>query len=58
MVDEFGEKIKTTKHNFDLHIYDADHAFANPSNPKYNAVAATEAETLALKFLKTKMELE
>ncbi len=32
--------------------YDADHAFANPSNPVYNAAAKEDADQQALRFLK------
>ena len=37
----------------DIHQYDADHAFANPSSPRYNEAAAQEANKLALSFLKS-----
>jgi carboxymethylenebutenolidase len=57
-VDEFGNKIKATQHNFTLYTYDADHAFANPSNPSYNALAATKAQNVTLKFLKDKLQLQ
>jgi dienelactone hydrolase len=35
-----------------LLTYDAFHAFANPSNPKFNEYAASEAHYEASKFLK------
>jgi carboxymethylenebutenolidase len=35
-----------------LKSFAADHAFANPSNPHYNAEAKTEADLLAVEFLK------
>ncbi|MCW3122030.1 MAG: dienelactone hydrolase family protein [Flavipsychrobacter sp.] len=54
-VTEFGTKVKVTGHGFDLRNYDAVHAFANPSNPKYDAKAAGDAEVVAIKFLKTKL---
>jgi carboxymethylenebutenolidase len=57
MVDEFGDKVKATGHKFDMYTFDADHAFANPSNPKYNSLYATQAENIAFKFLKGKLEL-
>jgi len=57
-VEQFGDKIKATGHTFDLHIYDAVHAFANPSNPKYASLYATQAQDIAVKFLKEKLALE
>ncbi|HLG36361.1 MAG TPA: dienelactone hydrolase family protein [Bacteroidia bacterium] len=32
--------------------FNADHAFANPSNPKYEKEASEEAHRMAIKFLK------
>ena len=40
---------------FEVKEYDADHAFANPSNPVYNAAAKEDADQMALKFLKAHM---
>lgn len=57
-VTQFEERVKATQHKFELHEYDAPHAFANPSNPKFNALAATQAENLAVKFLKEHLAIE
>ncbi len=38
-----------------VHIFDADHAFANPSSPRYVEQAAQEANALALEFLKERL---
>ena len=54
-VEEFGKKVKVTGHDFILNKYDAVHAFANPSNPKYDVKAAGDAQVEALKFLKQKL---
>lgn len=35
--------------------YNADHAFANPSNPNYVEVAAQQANELALEFIRTRL---
>ena len=35
-----------------IHTYDADHAFANPSNPKYNKEYAAQAQKIAMDFIK------
>lgn len=57
-VDELDLKVKASGHNFILQSYDATHAFANPSNPKYNIKAADDAQAVALKFLKTKLGIQ
>ena len=36
--------------------YDADHAFANPSNPKHDIAASTDAYNVTLNFLKSRMK--
>jgi carboxymethylenebutenolidase len=35
--------------------YDADHAFANPSNPKFNKEVSKEANAVALEYLKQRL---
>ena len=54
-VDKLGEQVRAAGHKFDLKTYEAVHAFANPSNPKYDVKAATEAHALSEKFLKQKL---
>ncbi|MBK7966745.1 MAG: dienelactone hydrolase family protein [Bacteroidetes bacterium] len=44
--------MKIVQKKFTKHIFDADHAFANPSNPKYDKVATAKANELVIKFLK------
>jgi len=56
-IDSFATKIKATGHQFTMYSYDAPHAFANPSNPKYNADATAQAQEITLKFLKEKLQL-
>lgn len=51
VVKEFEEAMVDNKKNLDLVTFDADHAFANPSNPKHNKKAAREAYELSLEFL-------
>jgi carboxymethylenebutenolidase len=36
--------------------YDADHAFANPSNPKHNKEAAADAYKNSIEFLKARLK--
>ena len=57
-VEAFGKKITNTHNKFDMHSFDADHAFANPSNPKYDVKAANEAQELVLMFLKNKLSIK
>ncbi len=57
-VKVFGNALIKSGHGFTLQSYDAPHAFANPSNPKYNEVAAGDAHNLALAFLKSELSLQ
>lgn len=50
-VDGFEARLKEAKINATIHRYDADHAFANPSNPKYDEKNAADAWTKVLAFL-------
>lgn len=57
-VTKFGQQVQAAGHTFDLHEYDAVHAFANPSNPNHDKLATAQAEDLSLKFLKAKLQLD
>ena len=57
-VKELEKNVKSIGRNFSLYAFDAPHAFANPSNPKYNEKAAAEAQEISLKFLKGKFKIE
>jgi carboxymethylenebutenolidase len=50
-VREFEAALKTANVPAEIHIYPADHAFANPSNPKYDQVNAAAAWTQVLDLL-------
>lgn len=52
LVEEFTENMNIVQKKFTKYSFDADHAFANPSNPKYDKVAATKANELVIMFLK------
>lgn len=52
VVKEFQALAAATKKDLTVHSFDADHAFANPSSDKYVEEAATEANKLAVEFLK------
>ncbi|WP_035568051.1 dienelactone hydrolase family protein [Hymenobacter sp. IS2118] len=41
-----------------IESYDADHAFANPSNPKFNQAYAASAHAKALTYLRTKFKVK
>ncbi len=49
---EFEDKLKKYNKVVTNHIYPADHAFANPSNPKYDKPNAEDAWAKSLAFLK------
>jgi carboxymethylenebutenolidase len=54
-VAKFEEDMKTAGKKVTIKMYDAVHAFANPSNPKYDAAAAADAYKLSLDYLKKKL---
>lgn len=51
VVDEFVAALTTAGKSIELHRYDAVHAFANPSNPKYDQAAAADAWAHVRAFL-------
>jgi len=53
VVGKFEENAKKAGVNLSVYDFDADHAFANPSNSIYNEKAANEAYQYALSFLKS-----
>lgn len=56
VVSNFQNLAKATGKKLEVHWYDADHAFANPSNPNYNQEVAAEANAVALGFLKEHLQ--
>jgi carboxymethylenebutenolidase len=54
-VSKFEEDMKTAGKKVTIKTYDAVHAFANPSNPKYDAAAAADAYKFSLEYLKKKL---
>jgi carboxymethylenebutenolidase len=52
VVTKFETNMKAAKKNMTVKSYDADHAFANPSNPQYNKPFADDAFTNANIFVK------
>ncbi len=55
VVNNFEALADATKKDLEVHQFNADHAFANPSSPRYNEEAAQKANQLALEFLKEKL---
>ncbi len=52
VVAQFEKDMKSAGKVLTLKNYDADHAFANPSNPHYDKVSSADANTSAVEFLK------
>lgn len=53
---KFEENLKALNIPVSIYIYDAVHAFANPSNPKHDADATKDAKEKTYAFLKEKMQ--
>ena len=56
VVDQFKENMNAAGKNVTTYEYDAVHAFANPSNPKYNKEATEDAYSKAIPFIKERMK--
>ena len=52
IVKNFEQEMNAADKDITIKMYDADHAFANPSSPRYKEQAAQEANEVALAFLK------
>ena len=53
VLDEFQKGMSDAKKILTVKSYDADHAFANPSNPKFNKEFADDAHKHAVDFFKS-----
>lgn len=51
-VSMFETEMKKYNKEITVRSFNADHAFANPSNPKFDKAASDEAHQLSIKFLK------
>lgn len=58
VVKQFQADMKKAGKQLTVHSFNAAHAFANPSNPKYDAKAATQANTIALNYLLKKFRIK
>lgn len=56
MVAKFEGNMKAAKKSLEVKSYNADHAFANPSNPKYSKEFADEAFKYATDFIKKNLK--
>ena len=56
VVEEFKKNMAAADKKLKVKSYDADHAFANPSNPKYNKEFSADAHKLVLEFFKSHMK--
>ena len=52
MVAEFEKNLKTANKKYTIKSFDADHGFANPSNPDFNKTFTDEAYGMSLAFIK------
>ena len=57
-ISTFGNVLIKNGRGFSYQSFDAVHAFANPSNPKYDEKAAADAQQLAQAFLKNELKIE
>ena len=56
IVAEFEQNMKKAGKDLEVHSFDAQHAFANPSNPQYDSRATKEAYSLTVAFLKERLK--
>jgi len=56
VVAKFEEDMKAAGKKLTVHQYDADHGFANPSNPIYNSDATKDAYEHTIAFLKPRLK--
>lgn len=55
VVNDFEALAAATGKSMEVHWFDADHAFANPSSPRYQEEAAQKANSIVLSFLKARL---
>lgn len=56
MVTRFENNMKNAYKKLTVEAYEADHAFANPSNPKYSKAFAEDAFNKAMEFIKINLK--
>lgn len=55
-ISDFETNMKAAGKKLTVLSYDADHAFANPSNPKFDKKSATEAREQVITYLKKRLK--
>ncbi|HTA27613.1 MAG TPA: dienelactone hydrolase family protein, partial [Bacteroidia bacterium] len=55
VVKTFQDNMKKAGKKLTVKSYDADHAFANPSNPHYDGPSTSDANKMALEFINEKL---
>lgn len=58
IITEFANNMKLANKILNYTIFESEHAFANPSNPKFNEKDATIANKMAIDYLKSKFKLK
>lgn len=56
VVADFEKNMKTAAKTLTVKSYDAEHAFANPSNPNFDKEATADAYRLAIDYLKKRLK--
>lgn len=56
IIDDFKKEMDKAGKKFTFKWFDADHAFANPSNPKHDKIAAGEANKLVISYLRSHLK--
>ncbi len=56
VVRKFAALCQATGKTFTYHFYEADHAFANPSSPRFDEASAQDANHQSLTFLRNKLQ--
>jgi carboxymethylenebutenolidase len=56
VIESFEDNMKKAKKTANNHWFEAEHAFANPSSPRYHEASAKKANALTLDYLKGKFE--
>ena len=56
VVADFEQNMKAADKSLTVKSYDAEHAFANPSNPVYDKAASADAYALAIDYLRKRLK--
>lgn len=56
VMDKFEANMKAAGKNLTVKAYEADHAFANPSNPKFNKEFTADAQKHTVEFFKARLK--